>query len=167
MSKNDNVTHYIDNDRFYKLIVERQEQLKTQPDLPISDEIGEILYNLAHNLTFHKKFMKPMYEGFRDDMISDALENNIKYFDKFNPETTKNPFSYWTQATWCTFLRRIDKEMKELNDKDKLKLLEATNDSSYDVNESDIYESFDVIPEIMHDNNYFDCPLYNDNEVKK
>ena len=47
-------------------------------------------------------------------MISDGVENCLLYIDNFNPEKSKNPFSYFTQIIYYAFLRRIQKEKKHL-----------------------------------------------------
>ena len=47
-------------------------------------------------------------------MIGDAIENCILYAHNFNPEKSKNPFSYFTQIIYFAFLRRIEKEKKQL-----------------------------------------------------
>ena len=34
---------------------------------------------------------------FREDMISDGIENCVQYIHNFNPEKSTNPFAYFTQ----------------------------------------------------------------------
>ena len=53
-------------------------------------------------------------------MISDGIENCISYCKNFNPEKSKNPFSYFTQIIYYAFLRRIEKEKKQAYIKHKL-----------------------------------------------
>jgi hypothetical protein len=36
------------------------------------------------------------------------------YFDNFNPDKSNNPFAYFTQIIYYAFLRRIQKEKKQL-----------------------------------------------------
>tara|TARA_B100001250_G_scaffold254308_1_gene218785 strand:+ start:982 stop:1284 length:303 start_codon:yes stop_codon:yes gene_type:complete len=57
---------------------------------------------------------------FRDDMISDGVENCIQYILNFDPEKSKNPFAYFTQIIYYAFLRRIQKEKKQLEIKNKI-----------------------------------------------
>ena len=52
--------------------------------------------------------------------ISDGIENCISYCKNFNPEKSKNPFSYFTQIIYYAFLRRIEKEKKQAYIKHKL-----------------------------------------------
>jgi hypothetical protein len=46
-------------------------------------------------------------------MISDGIENCIKYFNDFDPEIGKDPFAYFTQVIYFAFLRRINEEEKK------------------------------------------------------
>lgn len=46
---------------------------------------------------------------FREDMISDGIENCVQYINNFDVERT-NPFAYFTQIVYYAFLRRIQKE---------------------------------------------------------
>jgi len=48
------------------------------------------------------------------------------YAHNFNPEKSKNPFSYFTQIIYYAFLRRIEKEKKQ--NYIKYKLLENADD---------------------------------------
>jgi len=57
---------------------------------------------------------------FRDDMISDGIENCVQYIHNFNPEKSTNPFAYFTQIIHYAFLRRIQKEKKQLDIKTKI-----------------------------------------------
>ena len=68
-----------------------------------------MILDIASNLTFHKNFIKYTY---KDELIGDAIENCIRYFDNFNIKKSKNPFAYFTQISYYAFLRRIKKEYK-------------------------------------------------------
>jgi DNA-directed RNA polymerase specialized sigma24 family protein len=47
-------------------------------------------------------------------MISDGIENCLQYAYNFDPEKSKNPFAYFTQIIYYAFIRRIQKEKKQL-----------------------------------------------------
>ena len=47
-------------------------------------------------------------------MIADAVENCLTYIGNFDPEKSKNPFAYFTQIIYYAFLRKIQKEKKQL-----------------------------------------------------
>ena len=53
-------------------------------------------------------------------MISDGIENCVQYIHNFDPEKSKNPFAYFTQIIHYAFLRRIQKEKKQLDIKTKI-----------------------------------------------
>ena len=57
---------------------------------------------------------------FRDDMISDGIENCVQYIYNFDPAKSRNPFAYFTQIVHYAFLRRIQKEKKQLDIKTKI-----------------------------------------------
>jgi DNA-directed RNA polymerase specialized sigma subunit len=57
---------------------------------------------------------------FKDDMICDGIENCLQYIDNFDPSKSTNPFAYFTQIIYYAFLRRIQKEKKQLDIKNKL-----------------------------------------------
>ena len=67
-------------------------------------------------ITWHTNLIFVNYT-FREEMILDGIENCITYIDNFNPEKSKNPFAYFTQITYYAFLRRIQKEKKQLDAK--------------------------------------------------
>jgi hypothetical protein len=53
-------------------------------------------------------------------MISDGIENCLQYMSNFNPDKSKNPFAYFTQIIYFAFIRRIQKEKKQMQIKSKL-----------------------------------------------
>ena len=53
-------------------------------------------------------------------MISDGIENCLQYMDNFDPEKSKNPFAYFTQIIYYAFIRRIQKEKKQQQVKQKM-----------------------------------------------
>ena len=57
---------------------------------------------------------------FREDMISDGIENCVQYINNFDPTKSSNPFAYFTQIVYFAFLRRIAKEKKQLEIKSKI-----------------------------------------------
>jgi hypothetical protein len=57
---------------------------------------------------------------YKDEMISDGIENCILYAHNFNPKKSKNPFAYFTQIIYFAFIRRIGKEKKQLYIKRKM-----------------------------------------------
>ena len=113
---------YIDNTKFYEAIVERKVLLKQAeekglPKPQISNYLGECIVLIATKLASKGNFNGYSY---KDEMISDGIENCIVYFDKFDSENYKNPFAYFTQIIYFAYLRRIGKEKQQFLLKHKI-----------------------------------------------
>lgn len=113
--------HYIDNKEFLKQISEYREKVLAakeadEPKPRVTHYLGECMVKIANHLAYKSNFVN---YTFRDEMILDGIENCITYIDNFNPEKSKNPFAYFTQITYYAFLRRIQKEKKQLDIKQK------------------------------------------------
>ena len=81
-------------------------------ELPIiPDYAGECFLKIAERLSHRPNFIN---YAFREEMVSDGIENCVMYASNFNPEKSSNPFAYFTQITYYAFLRRIEKEKKQL-----------------------------------------------------
>ena len=114
--------HYVNNKELLEaLIVYRAkvaaaaEQGKSKPR--ITNYLGECFLKIATHLSYKPNFVNYM---FRDDMISDGIENCVQYIHNFDPEKSRNPFAYFTQIIHYAFLRRIQKEKKQLEIKTKI-----------------------------------------------
>ena len=106
--------NYVDNEKFYSAIVEYRKHcdLAEQKGLDrpqIPDYIGECILKISKNLALLPKFSSYSY---KDEMISDAIENSVLYFHSFDPEKSNNPFAYFTQVTYYAYLRRLNFEEK-------------------------------------------------------
>lgn len=106
--------HYVDNKKFYLEIIAYREKVKSYEDQGkekprIPNYIGECIWKIANRMA-----TRSCYSGysFKDEMIGDAIENCILYFDSFNPDRYDNPFAYFSQIANNAFLRRIGKEEK-------------------------------------------------------
>lgn len=113
--------HYVDNKQFYAALVEYRDKQKVakkeKKEAPrIPEYIGVCLYQIATRLSTKPNFINYTY---RDEMISDGIENCINYLDNFDPDKSSNPFAYFTQIIYYAFLRRIQKEKKQLYIKHK------------------------------------------------
>ena len=114
--------HYVNNKEFlsaleiYFASVERA-ALEDKPKPQIPRYIGECFLKIANHLSYKPNFVNYM---FKDDMICDGIENCVRYIHNFNPEKSKNPFAYFTQIIHYAFLRRIQKEKKQLEIKTKI-----------------------------------------------
>jgi DNA-directed RNA polymerase specialized sigma24 family protein len=113
--------HYVDNKEFlsalsiYKIKVNRAlTEGTTRPMIP--NYVGECFLKIATHLSYRPNFVN---YPFREDMISDGIENCVQYIDNFDPDRG-NPFAYFTQIIYYAFLRRIQKEKKQLEIKAKI-----------------------------------------------
>ena len=114
--------HYVNNKELLEaLIVYRAKVAHAKEnDLPkprITNYLGECFLKIATHLSYKPNFVNYM---FRDDMISDGIENCLQYLDNFNPEKSNNPFAYFTQIIYYAFIRRIQKEKKQTTIKTRL-----------------------------------------------
>ena len=64
-------------------------------------------------------------QTFREDMVGDALESCLRYIHNFDPSKSKNAFAYITQIIHNAFIRRIQKEQKQLYV--KMRIVDATD----------------------------------------
>ena len=108
--------HYINNADFLQALIDYKAKTmeakknKTAPPA-IPNYIGECFMKIAEGLSHKPNFINYTY---RDEMMSDGIENCLMYFDNFDPSKSKNPFAYFTQIIYYAFLRRIQKEKKQL-----------------------------------------------------
>ena len=84
---------------------------------PIPNYLGDCFLKIATHLSYKPNFVNYM---FKDDMICDGIENCVQYINNFDPEKSSNPFAYFTQIIHYAFLRRIQKEKKQLEIKSKI-----------------------------------------------
>jgi hypothetical protein len=108
--------HYINNEDFLKALTEyklacQTAEMQNKPAPAIPNYIGECFMKISEGLSHKPNFINYTY---RDEMISDGIENCLMYFNNFDPEKSKNPFAYFTQIIYYAFLRRIQKEKKYL-----------------------------------------------------
>ena len=104
--------HYVNNVDFCTAMVEYKDELNSTGVRPIvSAYLGECFLKIARKLSNKPNFIN---YPFKADMISDGVENCLRYMHNFDPEKTRNPFSYFTQIIYYAFLRRIAAEKKEV-----------------------------------------------------
>jgi len=114
--------NYVNNREFLDALMVYRQQVaaakesgSAKPKVP--NYIGECFLKIATHLSYKPNFVNYM---FRDDMICDGIENCLQYIDNFNPEKSTNPFAYFTQIIYYAFLRRIQREKKQLEIKSKI-----------------------------------------------
>ena len=150
MAKRKRSEHYVNNKEFLAALIRYREdreiaEIQGKPRPVIPRYIGECFLKIANHLSFKPNFVNYM---FKEDMISDGIENCVQYIHNFNPEKSQNPFAYFTQIIHYAFLRRIQREKKQLEIKNKI------------IEKSGYSEVFD-------DNNTLDGSNYSDyNSIK-
>ena len=122
MAKRKRSEHYVNNKEFLYAIVEykakvREAQEQGKPKPRITNYLGSCFLKIATHLSYKPNFVNYM---FKDDMVCDGIENCVQYINNFNPEKSSNPFAYFTQIIHYAFLRRIQKEKKQLEIKTKI-----------------------------------------------
>jgi hypothetical protein len=167
MTKRKRSEHYVNNKEFLAALIKYREDVEIsykkkfdvhlyeqpkgergkswQGKPPIPRYIGECFLKIANHLSFKPNFVNYI---FKEDMISDGIENCVQYIHNFNPEKSQNPFAYFTQIIHYAFLRRIQKEKRQLDVKNKI--IERSGFS-----------------EVFEDNNTIDGSNYSDyNSIK-
>lgn len=88
---------------------EAEDAGENKPQVP--EYIGKCILLIGTRLA-----TKPNFSGYsyKEEMISDGIENCLQYLHNFDPEKSQNPFAYFTQIIWFAFLRRIQKEKKQM-----------------------------------------------------
>ena len=114
--------YYVNNKEFLAAITDYRQKVHAakeagDPRPRVTNYIGECFLKIATHLSYKPNFVNYM---FREDMICDGIENCVQYIENFNPEKSKNPFAYFTQIIYYAFLRRIQKEKRQLEIKNKI-----------------------------------------------
>ena len=130
---------FVDNEKFYEEMVSwkkalyknREQGIDERPIIP--EYIGECIWKIAFRYA-----TKPNWRNsYNEDMVGDAVEECIKYLDRFDETKSKNPFSYFTQIVYYSFLRKISSEKKQLYIKYKV-ILNSEIDDFFEGGENDV-----------------------------
>lgn len=118
--------HYVNNKEFSQSVVDyvtsvNEARDKGEDEPVITDYIGRCFLKIAEGLSHKPNFVGYTY---REEMVMDAVENCIKAIMNYNVKKATrtglpNAFAYFTQITYYAFLRRIAKEKKQQDIKEK------------------------------------------------
>ena len=154
MAKRKRSEHYVNNKEFLAALNKYREDVeiarlqdKTKPVIP--RYIGECFLKIANHLSFKPNFVNYM---FKEDMISDGIENCVQYIPNFDPAKSKNPFAYFTQIIHYAFLRRIQREKRQLEIKNKILEKSGYSEVFDDSNkiDGDNYSEYNSIKDAVH-----------------
>jgi len=114
--------HYVNNKDFLNAMTEWKKECgkakrKGTIEPPVTNYIGECFLKIANHLSYRPNFIN---YTFRDEMISDGIENCLQYLRNFDPKKSQNPFAYFTQIIYYAFIRRIQKEKKQSEIKSRI-----------------------------------------------
>lgn len=107
--------HYVNNKQLLEEMIKYREKViaskeNNTPKPQISNYIGQCLLLIAQRIAHKPNFSNYSY---KEEMISDGIENCIMYIDNFDPAKSSNPFAYFSQIIHFAFIRRIQKEKKQ------------------------------------------------------
>jgi DNA-directed RNA polymerase specialized sigma subunit len=168
MAKKRVTRNYVNNKDLLEALIAYQKDCREAEDAGeerprVPDYIGTCIYQIATRLA-----TKPNFSGYsyKEDMISDGIENCLLYINNFNPEKSQNPFAYFTQIIWYAFLRRIQKEKKQMyiRFKSSQQLLSLGETYSGEGQELQLTSSADYMNSFISD---FEEKLEKDKEKKK
>jgi hypothetical protein len=159
---------YVDNKKFYETIIDHRKRVEENiqnglepPRLP--EYIGECIWKIANKLSNKPCFVNYSY---KEEMISDGIENCIMYFKDFDPTKSQNPFAYFTQIIYYAFLRRISKE-----EKNRYIIYKNFQESIVNQGKAAVLmdsENNSIVPTQMYDNiNDFMAKFEKKEEIKK
>jgi len=151
--------HYVNNKEFLEAMkIYKREANKAKkekkPKPPTTDYIGTCFLKIANHLSYRPNFIN---YTFRDDMIADGIENCLQYLDNFNPAKSKNPFAYFTQIIYFAFVRRIQKEKKQVIIKQKL--IMDNNYDDFTLQPGDDFEFKNQFREFLQKNTRIEEPV--------
>ena len=126
MPKKSKNIHYVNNQEFSQAVVSYVGTVKEakeagKPIPVVTDYVATCFLRIAENLSHKSNFIRYTY---REEMVMDAVENCLKAIENYDINASTrtgkpNAFSYFTQIIWYAFLRRITKEKKQQDIKEK------------------------------------------------
>ena len=118
--------HYVNNKEFSQAVVDyvksvNEDRAAGKEEAVITDYIGRCFLKISDGLSHKPNFIGYTY---REEMVMDAVENCIKAIMNYNVEKATrtglpNAFAYFTQISYYAFLRRIAKEKKQQDIKER------------------------------------------------
>ena len=135
--------YYVNNKEFLAAITDFRQNVHAaketgKPRPRVTNYIGSCFLKIATHLSYKPNFVNYM---FREDMICDGIENCVQYIKNFDPAKSSNPFAYFTQIIHYAFLRRIQKEKRQMDI--RTKIVERSGFDEVFSSDGDIYSTSD------------------------
>jgi len=118
--------HYVNNKEFSQAVVDYVNSVNTAKaaeklEPKITNYIGTCFLKISEGLSHKPNFFSYTY---REEMVMDAVENCVKAIMNYDVEKATrtglpNAFAYFTQISYYAFLRRIAKEKKQQDIKER------------------------------------------------
>ena len=160
--------HYVNNKEFSQSVVdyvntvnEAREAEKNEP--VVTEYIGSCFLKIAEGLSHKPNFYSYTY---REEMVMDAVENCIKAIMNYDiKKATRtglpNAFAYFTQISYYAFLRRIAKEKKQQDIKERY-IDYAGADAFADFDDN--CDSNSIVEQVRYKSQMY---RYKDNKIKE
>ena len=146
---------YVDNKEFVTQLVAYKERLATNADERVPEYVGMCILEICKRFSTRPNFYGYSY---RDEMVSDAVENCLMYVTNFDPAKSSNAFSYFTQIAFFAFLRRIAREKKQSYIRHKL-ITDMPIDA-FTSQDSDDAELSQNLHSYLQSHSTFDCSSF-------
>ena len=159
--------HYVNNADFLEALIKYRTEIELaekneEEKPPLPDYIGECFLLIAQRLSYRPNFINYV---FKDDMISDGIENCLQYVHNFNPDKSQNPFAYFTQIIYYAFIRRIQKEKKQITIKQRM--IQEANYDDMTLQPGEDRDFKNQFTEFLQKNTVVDEPVKKDKKKTK
>lgn len=132
---------YCKNKDLLQELIKWRDSAENVEDRVLSDKLVLTIQAIARKLTNHSNFSRYSNE-LKDEMVSYAIYKSIKGLKHYNFKF-ENPFGYFTQACWNSFIIVCGKYYKHLNIKRELiKSSISQMESDNDIHRKKIYNDF-------------------------
>ena len=103
---------YVNNKEFYDALVAYIDECRANPENKprVTNYLGDCIIKIANGMARRPNFSN---YSWKDEMKGDAIETCLRYIDNFDYVNYKNPFGYFSQICWYSFIGRITQEKKQ------------------------------------------------------
>lgn len=147
---------YVNGKEFFGMLKEYHEKylasVEAGLDKPqVSNEIAGAIMQIANRLSNSFNFIGYSY---KDEMIADAIYKCLDKVHRFDPSLSENPFAFFTQVSYNSFVNRIKIEQKQASIRARLINDKVTSDFVEQSLENDV-DATNAFVGFLKDNNIF------------